>query len=318
MREGLWGEVAKVSGIECVGIVKADPDGKFAGGQTVAAMMGGLGRTINGSYAQYTRVPLTNVVAFQSQLPWEDLAAIPEVYATAWTALFANMELKSGQTLLVRGATSALGQAAVNIAAHAGTHVIATTRNPERLSTLKALRAEQALLDAPDLSGQVRELYPNGIDAVLDLVGNTTLLDSLNMVRRNGRVCEAGFLGGLGPIESFNPIRQVPSGVQFSSFWQLCVWLAGFSPLGHSIPDHFRPCRRWFLSCEAGKDVPFRGDSGCTSSDRLESGERQDRRDVELTNSNQANHHPLARNACIHAQQANSKGVKNGRHSSWL
>jgi NADPH:quinone reductase len=218
LRQGLWGEVAKVSGIECVGIVRSDPNGKFAVGQTVAAMMGGLGRTINGSYAQYTRVPSTNVVPFHSQLPWEQLAAIPEVYATAWTALFANLDLKSGQTLLVRGATSALGQAAVNIAAYAGAHVISTTRNPERLSTLKALGAEQALVDASDLSRQVRELYPNGIDTVLDLVGNTTIRDSFAMVRRNGRVCEAGFLGGLGPIESFLPFAQMPSGVQFSFF----------------------------------------------------------------------------------------------------
>jgi NADPH:quinone reductase len=218
MRKGLWGEVAKVSGLECVGIVRSDPDGKFAVGQTVAATMGGLGRTINGSYAQYTRVPSSNVVAFKSRLPWEELAAIPEVYATAWIALFSNLDLQSGQTLLVRGATSALGQAAVNIAAHAGAHVLATTRNSERFSTLKALRAEQPLLDAPDLSRRVRELYPNGIDAVLDLVGNTTLLDSFAMVRRNGRVCEAGFLGGLGPIESFLPIAQLPSGIQFSFF----------------------------------------------------------------------------------------------------
>ena len=218
MRNGLWGEVAKVSGIECVGAVKADPGGKFAVGQTVAAMMGGMGRAINGSYAQYTRVPSSNVVAFQSQLPWEELAAIPEVYTTAWTVLFSNLELKSGQTILVRGATSALGQAAVNIATQAGARTLATTRNKARLSTLEALGVEKALIDAPDLSRQIRKLYPNGIDAVLDLVGNTTIRDSFVMVRRDGRVCEAGFLGGLGPIESFNPLAELPSGVQFSFF----------------------------------------------------------------------------------------------------
>jgi NADPH2:quinone reductase len=64
----------------------------------------------------------------------------------------------------------------------------------------------------------VRELYPRGIDAVLELVGNTTVLDSLAMVRRGGRVCEAGFLGGLAPMEGFNPLLQMPSGVHFSFF----------------------------------------------------------------------------------------------------
>jgi len=218
MRQGLWGDVAKVSGIECVGIVKADPSGKVKPGQKVVAIMGGMGRTINGSYAQFTRVPATNVVAIESHLPWGELTAVPECYATAWTAMFGNLDLKSGQTLLVRGATSALGQAAVNIAVHAGAQVLATTRNLERLSLLQKLGAEHALLHTPDLSSKVRMLYPKGIDAVLELVGNTTVLDSLAMVRRGGHVCEAGFLGGLGAMESFNPPLQMPSGVHFSFF----------------------------------------------------------------------------------------------------
>ena len=57
MRRGEWAEAAKVSGIECVGLVKACPGGEFPVGAKVAALMGGLGRTINGSYAQYTRAP---------------------------------------------------------------------------------------------------------------------------------------------------------------------------------------------------------------------------------------------------------------------
>src|SRR5579872_712422 len=85
-RKGAWGEVAKVSGIECVGVVKADPDGRFAVGQKVTAIVGGMGRAFNGSYAEFTNVPAANVVAFESDLPWEELAAIPESYATAWTS----------------------------------------------------------------------------------------------------------------------------------------------------------------------------------------------------------------------------------------
>ena len=136
MRKGEWAEAAKVSGIECVGVVKACPGGEFTLGQKVAAFMGGMGRTINGSYAEYTRVPVTNVVGFDSELPWEELAAIPESYSTAWTCLHRNLELSPGQTLVLRGATSALGQAALNIAADAGANVIATTRNPDRISSL--------------------------------------------------------------------------------------------------------------------------------------------------------------------------------------
>lgn len=218
MRKGEWAEAAKISGIECVGIVKTDPSGRLAAGQKVVALMGGMGRTINGSYAQYTCPPSTNVVPIDSDLPWELLAPIPESYATAWTCLHGNLALEKGQTLVIRGATSALGQAALNIAAHAGAHVIASTRNAQRVATLKELGAKQVVLEGADLSRRIREIAPRGVDAVLDLVGNSTLLDSLSMPRRSGRICEAGWLGGLAPIPAFNPLLQMPSGIHFSLF----------------------------------------------------------------------------------------------------
>src|SRR5271155_2174018 len=115
MRRGEWAEAAEVSGIECVGIVDACPGGEFPVGAKVAALMGGLGRTINGSYAEYTRVRAANVALIDSDLPWSTLAALPESYATAWTCLFRNLEVSAGQTLLIRGATSAFGQAALTL-----------------------------------------------------------------------------------------------------------------------------------------------------------------------------------------------------------
>ena len=218
MREGKWPEATEISGIECAGVVRADPDGRFAVGEKVVAFMGGMGRSINGSYAELTCVPATNVMPVRTDLSWELLAAIPESYATAWAALHGNLELKAGQTILIRGATSALGQAALNIAAHAGTRVIASTRNPKRAGTLEALGAREVGMEAPDLSKPLRDRHPHGIDAVLELVGNSTVLDSLKTVRRHGRLCLAGFLGGLGPIQNFMPVAQLPSGVHFSFF----------------------------------------------------------------------------------------------------
>jgi NADPH2:quinone reductase len=141
MRRGDWPEAAPVSGIECVGLVRDSTDGRFQPGQKVAALMGGMGRTINGSYAEFTCPPTTNVVPINSELPWDELAAIPESYATAWGCLHGNLSLSAGQTLVIRGATSALGQAALNIAAHAGVYVIAITRKRERVATLEALGA---------------------------------------------------------------------------------------------------------------------------------------------------------------------------------
>ncbi|PRC92432.1 zinc-binding dehydrogenase [Solimicrobium silvestre] len=217
-RQGAWGDVAEISGIECVGVVKADPSGQFQVEQKVIAIVGGMGRSINGSYSEYTVVPASNVATVSTDLSWEELAAIPESYATAWSCLHGNLALKPDQTVLIRGATSALGQAAVNIAAHLGARVIATTRNAERAAGLEAIGAKEVLIEAPDLQDRVRERHPGGIDAVLDLIGNSTILDSLAMVCRDGRVCLAGFLGGGGPIANLEPVFQIPSGRHFSVF----------------------------------------------------------------------------------------------------
>jgi NADPH:quinone reductase-like Zn-dependent oxidoreductase len=72
MRRGEWAEAAAVSGIEYVGIVKSCPSGEFAVGGKVAALICGLGRTINGSYAEYTRANNNGILQLYSNLPWED------------------------------------------------------------------------------------------------------------------------------------------------------------------------------------------------------------------------------------------------------
>jgi NADPH:quinone reductase len=234
MRRGEWAEAAEVSGIECVGIVDSCPGGEFPVGAKVAALMGGLGRTINGSYAEYTRVRAANVTIVKSDLPWSQLAALPETYATSWTCLFRNLKLTAGQTLVIRGATSALGQAALKMAVAIGANVIATARSQERFPMLEQLGAVRVELERPDLAAHIAE--SKQIDAVLDLVGNSTILDSLDMLRRDGTACLAGWLGGLAPIGDFNPLARMPSGVSFSFFASPVFGNPGFEvsdiPLG--------------------------------------------------------------------------------------
>ncbi|WP_409561066.1 zinc-binding alcohol dehydrogenase family protein [Hyphomicrobium sp. MC8b] len=226
MRRGEWPEAAEVSGIECVGIVKSCPGGEFPVGAKVAALMGGLGRTINGSYAEFTRAPVSNVASIESELPWAELAAIPETYATAWTCLFRNLDLQKGQSLLIRGATSSFGQAAVNMAVNAGARVIATTRSKERFAKLEALGVLRCEIEGPNMSARLPETKK--LDAVLDLVGNSTIVDSLNMLRRGGRACLAGWLGGLDPIHDFNPLLQMASGVYLTFFGSFVFGTPGF------------------------------------------------------------------------------------------
>ena len=217
LRSGAWGNVAEITGIECVGTVRHDPGAQFQRGEKVAAIVGGMGRSLNGSYAERITVPRSNVVAFRSDLSWETLAAIPESYATAWTALIGILKVKAGDTVLIRGATSSLGQAAVNIAAGVEARVLATTRKRDRAPLLREIGAHETLIEVPELSKRIRESYVEGIDAVLDIVGNTTVLDSLAALRRGGTVCEVGFLGAGGPL-TLEPVFQIPSDRHFTTF----------------------------------------------------------------------------------------------------
>ena len=206
--------------------MKSCPGGEFPVGAKVAALMGGLGRTINGSYAEYTRAPVSNVALIESDLPWAELAAIPETYATAWTCLFRNLEIAKGQTLVIRGATSSFGQAAVNMAVNAGVRVIATTRSRERFALLEELGVERCRNRRTGAFARIAETKQ--LDAVLDLVGNSTILDSLAMLRRGGRACLAGWLGGLAPIKDFNPLLQMASGVYLTFFGSFVFGTPGF------------------------------------------------------------------------------------------
>lgn len=224
MRRGEWAESMPIIGIECVGTIVACPSSEFPVGTAVAALMGGLGRTINGSYAEYTVAPVRNIVALaesEKELPmaWEHVAAIPESYATAWVCLFRNLDVKKGQRLLIRGATSALGRAAVNMAVAREVRVTATTRSPEQhgpeLLRMGVEAVEKEELGLADRMGSMKQ---GKFDAVLELIGNSTFVKSLTLLRRDGRLCLAGWLGGLDPVQDFNPLLQMASGVHFSFF----------------------------------------------------------------------------------------------------
>ena len=94
MRSGVWSFGIPVLGIEGVGVVESDPSGRLARGTAAVAIVGGMARTRNGSYAELVTVPAGNVVAVESSLSWTDVAAIPEAYATAWVALHGNLGLQ--------------------------------------------------------------------------------------------------------------------------------------------------------------------------------------------------------------------------------
>lgn len=116
-----------IPGIECAGEIADASDTNFKIGDKVIALMGGMGRSFNGSYAEFALLPAHHVFKIESDLAWEELGAIPETYFTVWGSLFECLHLKAGESLLIRGATCALGYAAIQIAKTLGAKVIATT-----------------------------------------------------------------------------------------------------------------------------------------------------------------------------------------------
>jgi NADPH:quinone reductase len=217
MRTGRWGDTTDVIGIECVGVVVDDPSGEYKQGQQVATMVGGMARSINGSYAEYINVPRANIIAFTSALPWNELAAIPESYGTAWSLLNWCLDVKAGEVILIHGGTSTVGLAGIILAKQRGMTVIATTRSPKKENLLKAIGADAVIIDNGKISNKLVMLYPEGVDKVLDLVGNSSLADSLECIRPMGAIVLAGFLGGLAPLENFHPIFQLPRCIRLTT-----------------------------------------------------------------------------------------------------
>jgi NADPH2:quinone reductase len=207
-----------VPGIEAVGVVDADPDGVLAPGTQAAALMGGMGRAFDGGYAEYTVVPRSQVVPFASTLPWSVLGAVPETLQTAYGSLTVGLDLRPGQTLLVRGGTSALGYATAALARDLGATVLATTRQPARLETLAAHGVHHPILDDGDVAAQVRRIVPDGVDAALELVGTPTLPDTLAATRVQGTVCFAGMLSDEWVVRDFYPIGYLPTGVRLTAY----------------------------------------------------------------------------------------------------
>ena len=209
----------RVLGIECVGIVAASTDPVLPDGTTVAAVMGEMGREFDGGYAEYALLPNSLLMPVTTTLPWDVLAALPETYLTAQGSLDALGVVPGGQgRLLIRGGTSSVGMAAASIASGYGVETAATTRRQDKADALTAAGADYVLVDdGGSLAASVHAVWPEGPDYVLDLVGASTAVDSLRLVRRGGTVCVAGSLSGW-LIPDFEPIAMIPSGTRLTAF----------------------------------------------------------------------------------------------------
>jgi len=211
-------QLPRILGIECVGIVADASDTHFTKGQKVIALMGGMGRSFDGSYAEYTLVPTKNVFSVDTDMSWEQLAAIPETYFTAYGSLFDGLQLRPDDVLLIRGGTSSAGLAAIQLAKSIGAKVLASTRKEEKRQLLLNTGADYVLIEDGTLSSQVKALYPQGVTKILELIGAVTLMESMSLLSKHGIVCVTGILGKKATIDNFYPIKDIPSGVYLTGF----------------------------------------------------------------------------------------------------
>ena len=203
------------------------------------ALMGGMGRSFNGSYSEYALLPISHVFPIESNLDWSELAAIPETFYTAYGSLRISLQLNSDDTLLVRGGSSTVGIAVLQLAKAIGAKVISTTRSEKKSDLLLRYGADDVILEGTDLRKRFLEKYPVGATKVLELIGASTLYESLRLTATHGIVCHTGLLGGVYGLKNFDPIKDIPSGVYLTGFYsnnptlrQICDMMSLFEKGG--------------------------------------------------------------------------------------
>lgn len=208
----------RIMGIECTGEIVEDPSREWQPGQQVAACMGGMGRDYDGSYAEFAVLPKSIVYPFNSTLPWHILGAVPEMFQTVYGSLHLALGIQPGENLLIRGGTSSVGLLAIQLARRAGLHVTATSRKTDKKQFLIEQGANEVLIDNGDLKSQINALPIEGFDKILELVGASTLKDSLACAKRGGTVCMTGMLSETWSISDFAPMNYIPAGVKLTVF----------------------------------------------------------------------------------------------------
>ena len=157
-----------------------------------------LGYMVDGGCAEFVRVPEVNCLPYPQNLSFEQAAAVPLVFQTAWHMLVARAELQPGEDVLILGAGSGVGVAAIQIAKFFGAKVIATASSDEKLVKARELGADHTINHkSQKIRDEVRRITgKRGVDVVFEHVGTATWDDSLASLAASGRLVTCGATTG--------------------------------------------------------------------------------------------------------------------------
>ena len=198
LRSGGFGDSVnfpRITGIECVGVVAHGGGTDLQPGETVAAVMGGMGIAFDGSYAEQVLMPRSNVLPQTTDLGWAELGAIPETFLTGFGCLEMVDALDVPARVLIRPGASALGLAVAQIVAELGGETVGVTRSSSKRDALLAGGMTEVLVADGPVAADVASIWPDGPTAVIDAVAsNASLSDDLAMLGDTRRLCIAGAL----------------------------------------------------------------------------------------------------------------------------
>ncbi|MBA3927189.1 zinc-binding dehydrogenase [Listeria rustica] len=206
----------RILGIECVGIVAETSDAsRLEVGMAVISIMGEMGRAFDGSYAEYVLLPNEQIYPVETTLSWEELAAIPETFYTAYGS-YLSLQIKDSDKVLVRAATSGVGVAFMKIvkALHPNIHIAGSTRQLAKENVLRNKGFSDVIADQ-DGDLQTEEKF----DKILELIGPATLKNTLGSLHAYGIICSVGQLGGKWELEEFDPIFELRNHAYLTSFY---------------------------------------------------------------------------------------------------
>ncbi len=157
-----------------------------------------IGSMVNGGYAQYAKAPQENVHKLAADLTWEEAAAMPLTFLTAYHMLMTLTKLKPGETVLIQAVGSGVGVAALQIAKLVGARTIVTASTDGKLGKARLLGADYTInYDEHDFAARVKEITEGkGVDVVFDHVGQATFEKNIQSMTKGGRFVNCGITSG--------------------------------------------------------------------------------------------------------------------------